>query len=491
MNDDNKLGKPLLNPVDNVGYGSEINSEECEELLPEDERTDTVHEGKLLRDWEGFMTLVKVNLGTGILGLPFAMKNSGLLFGPILLLFMAVLSTHCMHMLVTSSQIISKNVKAPSVDYGKTAEFSIIKIFPKKSFYARKFVNCVIWMMQYGFCATYILFMAENLKQLVGHFDVKIWMLLLVPPLIVFSYIRSLDILSYMSFFANICLVTGLIIIYQYIFQGIHHIEKLPLIASLDAIPLSFGSIIFAFEGICAVLPLENRMKKPKNFSKVLWAAQTFITICYMLMAVGGYLRYGSYSLGSITLNLPKTPMAFNSYFGVMFVYRLRSFSIIILNILTLFPVSFAIVFIIHFNSQDKLSNKSNLVLTHLSRNALAEAGEIKKGSIDLAYRTIMVIVTAALAIAVPKLGLFISLIGAFLGSMACLVFPALIEIGTHYSYCPPVSKWMILKDIIIIILGCLCGITGTSVTIYRLVLAFNGHTIHHNSLANVTLNLF
>ncbi|EDV24990.1 uncharacterized protein TRIADDRAFT_56468 [Trichoplax adhaerens] len=465
MNDDNKLGKPLLNPVDNVGYGSEINSEECEELLPEDERTDTVHEGKLLRDWEGFMTLVKVNLGTGILGLPFAMKNSGLLFGPILLLFMAVLSTHCMHMLVTSSQIISKNVKAPSVDYGKTAEFSIIKIFPKKSFYARKFVNCVIWMMQYGFCATYILFMAENLKQLVGHFDVKIWMLLLVPPLIVFSYIRSLDILSYMSFFANICLVTGLIIIYQYIFQGIHHIEKLPLIASLDAIPLSFGSIIFAFEGICAVLPLENRMKKPKNFSKVLWAAQTFITICYMLMAVGGYLRYGSYSLGSITLNLPKTPL----YLSVRGLYAISIF------------LSYLLQFYV----------PANLVLTHLSRNALAEAGEIKKGSIDLAYRTIMVIVTAALAIAVPKLGLFISLIGAFLGSMACLVFPALIEIGTHYSYCPPVSKWMILKDIIIIILGCLCGITGTSVTIYRLVLAFNGHTIHHNSLANVTLNLF
>lgn len=55
------------------------------------------------------------------------------------------------------------------------------------------------------------------------------------------------------------------------------------------------------------VLPLENRMKKPENYRKVIWLSQLSILLCYLLMAIGGYLHYGNESLGSITLNLPKT----------------------------------------------------------------------------------------------------------------------------------------------------------------------------------------
>ncbi|EDV24991.1 expressed hypothetical protein [Trichoplax adhaerens] len=423
--------------------------------------------------------MVKGNIGTGILALPYAMKHAGLVFGPSLLLIMAITSTHCMHILVLSSQIISKHIKTPCADYGKTAELSIDKVFPKKSQYFRKLVNCAIWLLQYSFSTTYILFIAENLKQyiesfnvrpdilyvlhLIGHFDVRIWILLLVPPLIIFSYIRSLDILAYFSFFANICLVIGLIIIYQYIFQGIHHIEKLPLIASPNVIPLSIGAIIFAFEGICMVLPLENRMKKPQNFGKILWAAQIFTATCYMLMAVGGYLRYGSHSKGSITLNLPRTPL----YLSVRGLYATSIF------------FSYLLQFYV----------PTNLLITYWKRTVLAEASEIKIASIDLAYRTLMVIVTAAMAIAVPKLGLVISLLGAFLGSMLCIIFPAIIKIGTDYSYRSSISYWILAKDIIIGIFGCLCCVAGTGLSVYQLVLAFGNHTNHQHGFANVTQN--
>lgn len=91
------------------------------------------------------------------------------------------------------------------------------------------------------------------------------------------------------------------------------------------------------------------------------------------------------------------------------------------------------------------------------------------------------------LAIAIPKLGLFLSFIGATFGSMACLILPAFIEIATHYSYCSNVRKWVIIKDIIIIIIGFSCGITGTYTTVYGLVLAFNGHSNHHQNFSNIT----
>ena len=97
--------------------------------------------------------------------------------------------------------------------------------------------------------------------------------------------------------------------------------------------------------------------------------------------------------------------------------------------------------------------------------------------------------VLGALAIAVPKLGLFISLIGATSGSFASIILPAVIEIGTYYSYCSKVPKWLIIKDVIIIIVGILCFITGTYTTIYSLVLAFSGHSTYHHSFNNITRN--
>ncbi len=49
--------------------------------------------------------LLKGNIGTGILAMPDAIKNSGLLVGNIGLVFLAVICVHGMHMLVRKAQL--------------------------------------------------------------------------------------------------------------------------------------------------------------------------------------------------------------------------------------------------------------------------------------------------------------------------------------------------------------------------------------------------
>lgn len=61
-------------------------------------------------------------------------------------------------------------------------------------------------------------------------------------------------------------------------------------------------------EGIGAVMPIENTMKKPQNFlgfPGVLVIAMIIILVLYTTLGLFGYMRYGDVLRGSITLNLP------------------------------------------------------------------------------------------------------------------------------------------------------------------------------------------
>ena len=54
------------------------------------------------------------------------------------------------------------------------------------------------------------------------------------------------------------------------------------------------------------ILPLENKMKTPKNFPRVLCYALILVTIIYVTIGLLGYLAFGNSIDDSITLNLPK-----------------------------------------------------------------------------------------------------------------------------------------------------------------------------------------
>ncbi len=52
------------------------------------------------------------------------------------------------------------------------------------------------------------------------------------------------------------------------------------------------------------VLPLENKMKKPKHFKRILFTGMTVVISLYLFVGMLGYVVYGDNIEASITLNL-------------------------------------------------------------------------------------------------------------------------------------------------------------------------------------------
>ena len=79
-----------------------------------------------------------------------------------------------------------------------------------------------------------------------------------------------------------------------------------------------------------------------------------------------------------------------------------------------------------------------------------------------------MSVFLAGLAIGIPKLGLFINLIGAFASSALAIIIPPILEIMVFYR--TNEAKWekvlWISKSLFIIVVGVLGFITGTFVAV-------------------------
>lgn len=267
-----------------------------------------------------YFLLFKALVGSGILFLPKAFSNGGLLFSILTLNLFGFLTFICYLLLI----YLKNHFKLSSFgELGFKTYGNPLKIL----------ILISILISQIGFVSTYILFATKNLSNLINLTDFKLVMiqfLLLIPLML----IRKISKLSFVSLISSACIIIGLIIIFYYSIKDLVQSGVGPGIIQFNSNSWSMliGVAVTSFEGIGLILPIESSMGNPKEFTKVLAISMIGITSLFSLTGIIGYLTFGETVQTIILLNLPYKNVS------VQLILVLYSLAVFLTAPLQLFP---------------------------------------------------------------------------------------------------------------------------------------------------------
>ncbi|KAF2429045.1 hypothetical protein EJ08DRAFT_635872 [Tothia fuscella] len=380
---------------------------------------------------KSFFTLLKAFVGTGIMFLPKAFSNGGILFSSMTLVLVSTLSMLAFHLLLQCRNQYG----------GGYGEIGNSVGGPKM----RALILGSITFSQLGFVCAGMVFVAENLLSFVDAVSrgsspistralIAIQLVVLVP----LSFIRNISKLGGAALLADVFIMIGLIYIYWFDISSLadHGISKSVVLFNPQHYTLTIGAAIFTFEGIGLILPIQSSMKKPQSFEWLLAVVMFIITIIFTSVGALCYATFGADTNIEVISNFPQSSKLVNA---VQFLYSL---AVLIGTPVQLFPAI---------------------------RILEAKLFKYKSGKKDSAtkwrkngFRTLLVVLCTAISIAgSANLDRFVALIGSFACVPLVYIYPPLL----HYKGIAS-SRLEKAGDIALMVLGLVCMVYTTAVTL-------------------------
>jgi proton-coupled amino acid transporter len=384
-----------------------------------------------------FFTLLKAFIGTGIMFLPKAFKNGGMLFSAITMIIVSAVTALCFELLLSCRKQYGG---AGYGDLGKSISG------PK----LRALILVSITLSQIGFVCAGLIFTADNLASFLDAVTkasrdaplstnalIGIQLLLLIP----LSFIRNISKLGPAALLADIFILFGLTYIYWYDISSISKMggfhPSIELFNPRD-FTMTIGSAIFTFEGIGLILPIQSSMKQPEHFSKLLYIVMIIITIIFTSVGVLCYGTFGDRVSVEVITNFPQTSKLVNA---VQFLY---SMAVLVGTPVQLFPAMRTIELKIFKRASGKQSS-----LTKWKKNV---------------FRTALVLLCGVIAaVGASDLDKFVALIGSFACVPLVYIYPAYL----HYKGVAD-RPWAKAGDIAMMVVGVVAMVYTTSITVAR-----------------------
>lgn len=380
-----------------------------------------------------FFTLLKAFIGTGIMFLPKAFNNGGILFSSLTMLTVAVVTMLAFHLLL-----------ACKAKYGGGyGDIGQAIAGPRM----RSLILASVTLSQLGFVCAGIVFVAENMTSFfkaVYHssespFSATTLVLAQLVVLFPLAFIRNIAKLGAAALLADVCILLGVSYIYYYDIAHIatHGIHKTVVLFNPDKYFLTIGSAIFTFEGIGLILPIQSSMAKPQRFEPLLGLIMIIITVLYTSVGALCYATFGSNTSIEIIDNYPQSSAFVNA---VQFLY---SVAVLVGTPVQLFPALRII--------------EGKIFASHKSGRKSARTKWTKN-----AFRTFLVGVCGVVSIlGAGNLDRFVALIGSFACVPLVYIYPAYL----HYKGVAETraARW---GDVVFMVVGLVCMVFTTVITV-------------------------
>ncbi|KAF7551310.1 hypothetical protein G7Z17_g5095 [Cylindrodendrum hubeiense] len=385
-----------------------------------------------------FFTLIKAFIGTGILLLPKAFRNGGILFSSITLVVLSLVNCLCFRLLLDCRERYG----------GGYGELGASIVGPR----FRNLILASIAISQLGFVCAGLIFSAENLKSFldaatqgdrsfgVGVPTLIAAQLVLLVPL---ALIRNISKLGPVALLADAFILIGLSYIWYFDVSTLARDGMEPSVRLFNPsdYTLTIGSAIFTFEGIGLILPIQSSMKKPEQFPNLLYFVMFLITIIFTSVGALCYATFGENTKIQIMSNFPQDSPIVNA---VQFLY---SMAVLAGDPVQLFPAARIIETSIF---GERATGKKSAAIKW-KKNAL---------------RTALVGLCAVVSIVgASDLDKFVALIGSFACVPLVYIYPAYL----HYKGAAE-KTWVKMLDIVLIVVGLIGMFYTTMVTVSQWV---------------------
>ncbi|XP_026121206.1 sodium-coupled neutral amino acid transporter 5-like [Carassius auratus] len=251
-------------------------------------------------------------MGSGILGLAYAMANTGIILFVILLLFIAVLSAYSIHLLLECAGVVGIRAYEQLGNHAFGQPGKILAV-------------CIITMNNIGAMSSFLFIVKMELPHIIqgllpdnsdswfvdGRYLIIIVSVLVILPL---ALLKQLGYLGYTSGFSLSCMVFFLIsVIYkkfvsecpdehsynktvptESIYNSINDMCEAKLITVNPETAFTIPIMAFAFVCHPAVLPIYTELKNPskKHMQNVANISILAVFVMYLLTAIFGYLTF-------------------------------------------------------------------------------------------------------------------------------------------------------------------------------------------------------
>lgn len=382
-----------------------------------------------------FFTLLKAFVGTGIMFLPKAFRNGGILFSSIVLITVSIVTTLCFRLLLQCRS------KYGGGGYGELGE----SIFGPRF---RSLILASITLSQLGFVCAGLIFTAENLLSFLNAvvpvqqaqpFGTDALIAIQFVILIPLALIRNIAKLGPAALLADVFILIGLIYIWYYDIRSLATYGVAPSMNLFNpsAFTLTIGSAIFTFEGIGLILPIQSSMQKPEKFEYLLYLVMFIITCIFTSVGALCYATFGDETKIQVISNFPQDSKLVNA---VQFLY---SMAVLVGEPVQLFP---AVRIIEQSLFGDRASGKKSKTIKW-KKNALRSAAMILCGVIAI--------------LGASDLDKFVALIGAFACVPLVYIYPPVLHLKGIAE-----TKLEKVYDILMICLGGVAMIYTTGMTL-------------------------